>query len=81
MAAKVLLLNDDKTTMEFVVHVLERIFGKTRDEALKMVLQIHHDGSGVCGVYDPQQAWQVADSVTRLARANNHPLRCVIEPE
>jgi ATP-dependent Clp protease adaptor protein ClpS len=81
MAAKVLLLNDNKTTMEFVVQVLENIFGKTRDEALKMVLEIHRDGSGVCGVYDLDRAWNVAESVTKLARQNNYPLRCVVEPD
>jgi ATP-dependent Clp protease adaptor protein ClpS len=81
MAAKVLLLNDNKTTMEFVVQVLENIFGKTRDEALKMVLEIHRDGSGICGVYDPERAWKVAESVVRLARQNNYPLRCVVEPD
>jgi ATP-dependent Clp protease adapter protein ClpS len=53
IAAKVILLNDDKTTMEFVVQVLENIFGKTRDEALKMVLGIHRDGAGVCGSMSP----------------------------
>jgi ATP-dependent Clp protease adaptor protein ClpS len=81
MAAKVLLLNDDKTTMEFVVQILEDIFGRTRDEALKMVLDIHRDGSGVCGVYDPERAWNIAESVTRLARQNHYLLRCVVEPE
>jgi ATP-dependent Clp protease adaptor protein ClpS len=81
MAANVLLLNDDKTPMEFVVHVLETIFGKSRDEAIKLMLRIHQDGSGVCAVHDLRQAWQVAESVIKLARANNHPLRCVIEPD
>jgi ATP-dependent Clp protease adaptor protein ClpS len=81
MAAKVLLLNDNRTTMEFVVQVLESIFGKTRDEALRMVLEIHRDGSGVCGVYDPARAWDVAESVAKLARQNHHPLRCVVEPD
>ena len=49
--AKVLLLNDKETTMEFVVQVLEGIFGKTREQALKLVLEIDRDGSGECGVY------------------------------
>ena len=52
-SAKVLLLNDDQTTMEFVVLVLESIFGKARDEALELVLAIHRDGCGECGVYTP----------------------------
>jgi ATP-dependent Clp protease adaptor protein ClpS len=81
MRAKVLLLNDNKTTMEFVVSVLEDVFGKTRDEALKMMLEIHRDGSGVCGVYEPEQAWKVAEKVVELARRNHHPLRCVVEPD
>ena len=81
MAAKVLLLNDDKTTMEFVVHALEVIFGKTSDEALRMMLEIHRDGSGVCGVYDLARAWDLAENVAKLARQNHHPLRCVVEPD
>jgi ATP-dependent Clp protease adaptor protein ClpS len=81
MAAKVLLLNDNRTTMEFVVQILETIFGKTRDEALRMVLDIHRDGSAVCGIYDPERAWNVAESVAKLAQRNHYPLRCVIEPD
>jgi ATP-dependent Clp protease adaptor protein ClpS len=78
-SAKVLLLNDDQTTMEFVVQVLESIFGKTRDEALKLVLAIHRDGSGECGVYAPEQAAKIADRVAELARRNGYPLRCIVE--
>ncbi|MBV8924210.1 MAG: ATP-dependent Clp protease adaptor ClpS [Bradyrhizobium sp.] len=81
MAAKVLLMNDDKTTMEFVLRVLEDIFGKTREEALKMVLEIHRDGSGVCGIYEPARALEVAERVTALARQNHYPLRCLVEPQ
>ena len=81
MAAKVLLLNDDRTTMEFVVQVLENVFGKTREEALKMVLEIHRDGSGICGVYDLARAWDLATSVAKLAGQNHYPLRCVVEPD
>jgi ATP-dependent Clp protease adaptor protein ClpS len=81
MPAKVLLLNDDTTTMEFVVHVLEEIFGKTRDEAIKIMLEIHRDGSGVCGVYEPDRARKVAEEVVELARRNHQPLRCVVEPD
>jgi ATP-dependent Clp protease adaptor protein ClpS len=81
MPAKVLLLNDDKTTMEFVVEVLEHVFNKTREEALKMVLEIHHAGSGVCGIYEPERAWELATRVRELARQNGYPLRCLVEPE
>ena len=79
-SAKVLLLNDDQTTMEFVVQVLESIFGKTRDEALKLVLAIHRDGSGECGVYTPELASKIAERVAELARRNGYPLRCIVEP-
>jgi ATP-dependent Clp protease adaptor protein ClpS len=78
--AKVLLLNDEETTMEFVVHVLESIFGKTREEALKLVLAIHRDGSGECGVYTPEHASKIAERVDELARRNGYPLRCIVEP-
>ena len=77
-SAKVLLLNDDQTTMEFVVLVLESIFGKTRDT--KLVLAIHRDGSGECGVYTPELASKIAERVAELARRNGYPLRCIVEP-
>jgi ATP-dependent Clp protease adaptor protein ClpS len=77
---KVLLLNDEETTMEFVVQVLEDVFGKTREEALKLVLDIHRDGSGECGVYTPEQASKVIERVAELARRNLYPLRCIVEP-
>jgi ATP-dependent Clp protease adaptor protein ClpS len=79
--AKVLLLNDDETPMEFVVHVLERFFGKTWDEATKLMLKIHHDGRGECGVYSPEAAGQIAASVTDLARSTGFPLRCIVETD
>ena len=81
MTAKVLLLNDNTTTMEFVVQVLEEVFGKTREEALRLVLEIHRDGSGVCGQYTPEQALDLARTVKERARRNQHPLRCVVEPD
>jgi ATP-dependent Clp protease adaptor protein ClpS len=78
---RVLLLNDDETTMEFVVEVLEDIFGKTRDEAIKLMLQIHNDGRGECGVYSPDDAAQNVERATELARQNGFPLRCIIETD
>ncbi len=77
--AKILLLNDEGTTTEFVVQVLQRVFGKTRKEALKLVLEIHHSGSGQCGVYTPERASDIAERVTELARLNRSRLRCVVE--
>jgi ATP-dependent Clp protease adaptor protein ClpS len=79
LSTKVLLFNDDETTMEFVVHVLENIFGKTRDQALKLVLEIHQNGSGECGVYTAQQAATIVAEVTALAHRNGYPLRCVAQ--
>jgi ATP-dependent Clp protease adaptor protein ClpS len=63
-SAKVLL----QTTMEFVVHVLERVFGKTRDETLRLVLAIHRDGRGECGSYSRKRAARIAERVPVLAR-------------
>jgi ATP-dependent Clp protease adaptor protein ClpS len=77
---RVLLLNDDETTMEFVVQVLEGVFGKTREEALKLVLEIHRDGRGEGGVYTVERASDIAARVAELARRNGYPLRCAIEP-
>jgi ATP-dependent Clp protease adaptor protein ClpS len=68
--SEVLLLNDDQTTMEFVVQVLEIVFGKTHDEALKLMFAIHCEGSGECGVYTPELASKIAEQVTELARGN-----------
>ena len=78
---KVLLLNDDETTMEFAVEVLEDIFGKTRDEAIKLMLEIHNNGRGECGVYSPEEAAEIVERVTELARQNGFPLRCIVESD
>jgi len=78
---KVLLLNDDETTMEFAVEVLENIFGKTRDEATRLMLEIHNNGRGECGVYSPEEAGQLVERVTELARQNGFPLRCIVESD
>jgi ATP-dependent Clp protease adaptor protein ClpS len=77
---KVLLLNDDETTMEFVVQVLESVFGKTREEALKLVVEIHREGSGECGVYTVGLASTIVARVVALADRNGYPLRCITEP-
>ena len=78
--ANVLLLNDDVTTMEFVVRVLESVFGKTYDEALKLVVEVHHAGRAECGVYAVEQASAIVAQVTALANRNGYPLRCIAEP-
>nr|WP_026399343.1 ATP-dependent Clp protease adapter ClpS [Acetobacter nitrogenifigens] len=78
---KVLMLNDDYTPMEFVVHVLERFFQKTRDEATSIMLQVHKRGVGVCGVFTYEVAESKVTQVMDLARQNQHPLQCTIEKE
>ena len=78
---KVMLLNDDYTPMEFVVHVLERFFQKTRDEATRIMLHVHRRGVGVCGVYTYEVAETKVTQVMDLARQNQHPLQCTIEKE
>jgi ATP-dependent Clp protease adaptor protein ClpS len=78
---KVLMLNDDYTPMEFVVHVLERFFSKTREEATQVMLHVHRRGVGVCGVYTYEVAETKVNQVTEFARRNQHPLRCTLEKE
>lgn len=78
---KVLLLNDDYTTMDFVVSVLENIFRRTPAEAVKIMLSVHNKGQGVCGVYPKQIAEAKVEAVHGRARAEGHPLKCVMEEE
>jgi ATP-dependent Clp protease adaptor protein ClpS len=78
---KVLMLNDDYTPMEFVVHVLERFFQKTREEATSIMLHVHKRGVGVCGVFTYEVAESKVSQVMDLARQNQHPLQCTIEKE
>ena len=78
---KVLLLNDDYTPMEFVVHVLERFFGKGREEATRIMLHVHQKGVGVCGVYTFEVAETKVTQVMDFARNNMHPLQCTMEKE
>jgi len=78
---KVILLNDHYTTMDFVVMILRTIFDKSEEEAKRIMLQVHREGSGVCGVYTRDIALTKADEVRILARRYEYPLRCVCEPE
>ncbi len=78
---KVILLNDDYTPMDFVIHILERFFGKNSEEAIKIMLQVHNDGSAVCGVYTFEVAETKTVLVMQYAQANGHPLECLIEKE
>jgi ATP-dependent Clp protease adaptor protein ClpS len=76
---KVLLLNDDYTPMEFVVAVLQRFFGMDRERATQIMLKVHTEGMGICGVYPRDIANSKVDQVTRYARDNQHPLQCTME--
>ena len=78
---KVLMLNDDYTPMEFVVHVLERFFSKSREESTRIMLHVHRRGVGVCGVFTYEVAETKVTQVMDLARQNQHPLQCTIEKD
>jgi ATP-dependent Clp protease adaptor protein ClpS len=77
---QVLLLNDDYTPMEFVVLVLQKIFGKGQEEAMRIMLLVHQQGKGVCGVYPRDVAATKTQQVAQFARSSQHPLQCVMEP-
>jgi ATP-dependent Clp protease adaptor protein ClpS len=76
---KVLLLNDDYTTMEFVVEVLMGVFAKTLEAATEIMLNVHQKGIGVCGVYPLEIAETKVDTVHSLAKERGFPLRCTLE--
>jgi ATP-dependent Clp protease adaptor protein ClpS len=76
---RVLLLNDDYTPMEFVVHVLERFFQKGREEATRIMLHVHQHGVGECGTYTYEVAETKVTQVMDFARKHQHPLQCVME--
>jgi len=76
---RVLLLNDDFTPMEFVIHVLERFFGKNRDQATQIMLHVHNNGVGECGVYTYEVAETKVAQVMEFAQRHQHPLQCVME--
>ncbi len=76
---RVLLLNDDYTPMEFVVHVLEHFFTKNREEATQIMLHVHQHGVGECGVYTYEVAETKVTQVMDFARKHQHPLQCVME--
>lgn len=78
---KVLLLNDDYTPMEFVVHVLERFFSKGREEATRIMLHVHQKGVGMCGVYTYEVAETKVTQVMDFSRQHGHPLQCTMEKE
>ena len=78
---KVIMLNDDYTPMEFVVHVLQRFFYKDINEATEIMLHVHQNGVGICGVFTFEVAETKVTQVIDLARQHQHPLQCTMEKE
>ena len=78
---KVLMLNDDYTPMEFVVHILERFFSKTREEATRIMLHVHRRGVGICGVFTYEVAETKVTQVMDFARQHQPPQQCTLEKE
>jgi ATP-dependent Clp protease adaptor protein ClpS len=75
----VLLLNDDHTPMEFVVQVLQELFAMDHDDAVRLMLRVHDNGLGECGVYAEEEAKTKVAAVLALAREHQHPLQCAME--
>ena len=76
---QVVLLNDDFTPMEFVVSVLQKFFGMGREQATQVMLKVHRDGRGVCGVFPRDIAATKVEQVSSYSRQHQHPLQCVME--
>ena len=77
----VVLHNDDYTTMEFVVHVLERFFSKSQEDATRIMLHVHNHGVGICGVFTYEIAETKVTQVIDFARQHQHPLQCTMEKD
>ena len=75
----VLLLNDDFTPMDFVVLVLQKFFSKNREQATQIMLKVHMEGRGICGIYPRDVAATKVEQVLSFARENQHPLACIME--
>lgn len=78
---KVLLLNDDYTPMEYVVSLLKKVFNRSQDQAVNIMLTVHKKGSGVCGVYTLEVAETKVRTVNQMAKSDQHPLKCILEKE
>ena len=78
---KVLLLNDDFTPMEFVVHILEKFFNMERHKATQVMLAVHTEGQGVCGIYTRDIAETKVSQVNEYSRKHQHPLLCTLEAD
>ena len=76
---KVLLLNDDYTPMEFVIAVLQQFFSLDNEQATRIMLKVHNEGRGVCGVFPRDIAATKVEQVSAFARRHQHPLACIME--
>ncbi len=76
---KVIILNDDYTPMEFVVQILETFFSKNREQATRIMLKVHTNGKGVCGIYTREIAESKVSQVNQFSRESRHPLLCDLE--
>lgn len=76
---KVIIMNDDYTPMEFVVYTIQNVFKKSHDEATRIMLKIHTEGQGVCGMFPLEIAETKMKQVLNLAKEHQHPLQCIIE--
>ena len=77
----VVLINDDYTPMEFVIYVLQTIFKKSYEEAKKIMLMVHNEGKGICGIYPLDIAETKANQVIEFSRVNQHPLECKVQKQ
>ena len=78
---RVLLLNDDYTTMDFVIEVLRGIFHHSEEKAAQIMLHVHQKGAGICGVYTREVAESKVEQVLQYSQHNKHPLQCTMEPD
>ena len=78
---KVILLNDDYTPMEYVVTLLKKVFNRSQDQAVNIMLTVHKKGSGVCGVYTLEVAETKVKTVNQMSKNDEHPLKCILEKE
>ena len=78
---KVILLNDDYTPMEYVVKLLRSVFNKSESEAVNIMLMVHNKGAGVCGIFTKDVAETKVFTVLKMAKHDQHPLKCIMEPE
>ena len=76
---RLILLNDDFTTMEFVVKILKMFLNKTHNEAIELMLKVHNSGSAVCGIYPEDIAKTIQEKIHNYSRINRQPLKCVIK--